>query len=123
MRALIPTESAFQLAELPVPETVSLNMKQARINALIKEGYVEKVGTQHYALTSLRHPRMLTNKERVLSVLEQRPMTTKEIANSLRPRLAQSTIWSDVERLCDEGLAEKCGPGLFRLRRIERIAA
>lgn len=123
MRALIPTESAFQLADLTVPKTVPLQVKQARLAALIKEGFVEKVGITHYALTSLHHPRMLTNKERVLSVLEHRPMQTKEIAACLWPRLPASTVFADCERLVEEGLADKCGPGIYRLRRVERIAA
>lgn len=123
MRALIPTESAFQLAELPVPETVSLAVKQARINALIKEGYVEKVGTQHYALTSLRHPRMLTNKERILSVFENRPMTTIELATCLRPKLTRDEVFGYCEVLVRDGFVDKCGPATYRLRRVEQIAA
>ena len=123
LRAMIPLETAFQMADLPIPDDVPPNVRQTRMAVLLKEGFVEKVGTTHYALTSLHHPRMLTNKERILSVLEHRPMTTKEISACLRPRLPQSTAWSDCERLVEEGLAEKCGPGLFRLRSVERVAA
>lgn len=123
LRAMIPPETAWQLADLPIPMTVTQNVKQTRLAALIKEGHVEKVGPTHYALTSLQHPWMLTNKERVLSVLEHRPMTTKEIASFLRPRLPVTTVWAEAERLCEEGIADKVGPGLFRLRRVEQIAA
>lgn len=123
LRAMIPPETAWQLADLTIPATVTHQVKLARLAVLIKEGFVERVGPTHYALTSLNHPRMLTNKERVLSILDHNPMTTKQISNCLRPRLPQATIWSDCERLVVEGIADKVGPATYRLRRVEQIAA
>lgn len=123
LRALIPTESAFQLADITVPKTVPVQVKLTRLAALIKEGWIEKVGPTHYALTSLKHPRMLSNKERVLSVMEHRPMTTRELAAFLRPRIAPAAVFDYCESLVGEGLADKVGPATYRLRRVEQIAA
>lgn len=123
LRAMIPTETAWQIADLPIPATVTHQVKLARLAVLIKEGHVEQVGRGWYALSSLQHPRMLTNRERVLSVLDHRPLTTKELASFLRPRIAVAAVFSDCERLVEEGLAEKTGPATYRLRRIEQIAA
>lgn len=123
LRALIPTETAWQLADLPIPATVTHQVKLARLAVLIKEGHVEHLGQGWYCLKALGHPKMLTNKQRVLSILEHEPMTTKEIASFLRPRLPQATVFADCERLVLEGIADKVGPATYRLRRVEQIAA
>ena len=123
LRALIPTDSAFQLADLAWPETVSQQLRNMRMAVLLKEGFVEKVGLTWYALKSLAHPRMLTNKERILSVLGDRPMTTKEIAACLRPKLAQAAAFDYCEILVRDGFVDKCGPATYRLKRDDQIAA
>jgi len=123
LRTMIPADAAWQLADLPIPATVTHQVKLARLAVLIKEGHVEQVGRGWYALSSLQHPRMLTNKERVLLVLETQPLTTKELASFLRPRIAVAAVFSDCERLVEEGLADKVGPATYRLRRVEQIAA
>ncbi len=116
LRALIPTEAAFQLADITVPKDVNLTIKQARLAALIKEGFVETIGYRWYALTSLKHPRNLTHKERILSVLDQRPISARELAASLRPRISPVDVAVYCDGLVADGLVEKIGPATYRLR-------
>lgn len=121
--ALIPKESAFQLADLRCHDDVSQAIKQARLTVLIKQGVVETVGHGWYALTAIKHPQMLTNKERVLSILGDQPMTAKEISRCLRPAISQIAVRDLCNTLVAQGLAVKFAPGVFRLRDPERIAA
>jgi len=123
LRALIPAETAFQTADLPFPEHVTPTVRALRFQALVKDGFIESVGYRWYARTSLHHPRMLTGREKVLSVLEHDPMTVKEIAMCFRPRLPLSTVHADCDTLANAGLADKVGPATYRLRRADQIAA
>jgi hypothetical protein len=123
LRALIPKETAFQTADLPFPEQVTPTVRASRFQDLLKTGFIESVGYRWYALTSLHHPRMLTGREKVLSVLGQDPMTVKEIAMCFRPRLPLPTVHADCDVLVNAGLADKVGPATYRLRRVEQIAA
>lgn len=122
LKQLIPAETAFRPADIEWPAEVSESVRQLRLKFLVTIGYVEQIGNGFYALTSLNHPRMRSNKERVFSVLEHEPMTTQKLANLLRPRITPIDVYTYCLILVADGLAERVAPATFRLRQAQ-IAA
>lgn len=123
LRALIPAETAFRPMDLAWPKGVSEVIKQTRLKALRESGYIEQIGNGHYALTSLKHPRMLSQREVILSLLEDDPLTTDQIAQRTRPRIKKDQVYAYCFDLVEQGYAERVAPATFRLVQAARLAA
>lgn len=123
LRALIPVETAFRPMDLAWPHGVSEVVKQTRLKALRESGYIEQIGNGHYALTSLNHPRMLSQREVILSLLEDDPLTTDQIARRTRPRIKKDQVYAYCFDLVAQGYAERVAPATFRLAQATRLAA